>query len=46
MNERIVIETPENISFGYDIAGVGSRFLSTFIDSLILGSLYLFLLIV
>ncbi len=46
VNERIVIETPENIAFGYDVAGLGSRFLAAFIDNLILGILYLILWIV
>ncbi|MGB8644956.1 MAG: RDD family protein [Anaerolineae bacterium] len=39
-NDRIVIETPENIAFGYDVAGLGSRFVAAFIDNLILGILY------
>ena len=46
MSERIVIETPENISFGYDVAGLGSRFIAALVDSLIQGSIYTFLLIV
>ncbi len=44
MSEQLAIETPENISFRYDIAGIGSRFLATVIDSLIQGSLYALLL--
>ncbi|MBI5302171.1 MAG: RDD family protein [Chloroflexi bacterium] len=43
--ERHEIETPENISFGYEIAGLGSRFLASLIDSLIQAALYLALLI-
>ena len=44
MSEQLQIETPENISFRYDIAGIGSRFLALLIDSLIQGSLYALLL--
>lgn len=40
MSEQFQVETPENISFQYDIAGIGSRFLANLIDSLIQGSLY------
>ncbi len=43
--ERHEIETPENISFGYEVAGLGSRFLAILIDSLIQSALYLALLI-
>lgn len=39
VDERLQIETPENVAFGYEIAGIGSRFLSTLVDSLILGVL-------
>lgn len=40
-----VIETPENVSFGYSVADIGSRFLATLIDSLIQGTLYALLLV-
>ena len=43
MFDQHVIETPENISFDYQVAGIGSRFLAVFVDSLIQGALYLFL---
>ncbi len=33
---NINIETPENITFGYALAGLGSRFLSTMIDTIII----------
>jgi len=45
MSEQLSIETPENISFRYNIAGIGSRFLALLIDSLIQGSLYALLLL-
>lgn len=37
--EEYTIETPENVSFGYAVAGIGSRFIATLIDSIILGVL-------
>ncbi len=44
LNQHIV-ETPENISFGYPIAGVGSRFLAVFVDTLIQWTLFLLILV-
>jgi uncharacterized RDD family membrane protein YckC len=43
MFDQHVIETPENISFDYPVAGIGSRFLAALIDTLIQGALYLLL---
>ena len=40
LSERFVVETPENIRFGYDVADIGSRFLAISIDTLIQGILY------
>jgi uncharacterized RDD family membrane protein YckC len=40
-NDQFVVETPENIRFGYDVADIGSRFLAVLIDSLIQGVLYI-----
>jgi uncharacterized RDD family membrane protein YckC len=37
MDERYTIDTPENIEFAYDIAGIGSRFLAAMIDTLLIG---------
>ena len=37
--EEYTIDTPENVSFGYEVAGIGSRFIAALIDSLILGTL-------
>lgn len=42
-SDRFVVETPENIRFGYDIADIGSRFLAVLIDTLIQGVLYVIL---
>jgi len=44
-SDRFVVETPENIRFGYDVADIGSRFLAILIDSLIQGVLYILLTI-
>jgi uncharacterized RDD family membrane protein YckC len=41
--DQFVLETPENISFGYEVAGIGSRFLAALIDTLIQFLLYFFL---
>ena len=35
MEERYHVATPENISFSYDIAGIGSRFMAALVDLLI-----------
>lgn len=44
-SDHFVVETPENIRFGYDIADIGSRFIAVLIDSLIQGVLYILLLL-
>ncbi len=31
--EKLFIDTPENITFGYEIAGIGSRFLAALVDT-------------
>jgi uncharacterized RDD family membrane protein YckC len=36
MDDRYTIDTPENIEFAYDIAGIGSRFLAAIIDTLLI----------
>lgn len=46
LQEEYTIDTPENVSFGYEIAGIGSRFLAGLIDSLIIGVVLFFLNIV
>jgi uncharacterized RDD family membrane protein YckC len=33
--ETIEIDTPENVTFGYQVAGIGSRFLATLLDTLL-----------
>jgi len=34
--DYLSISTPENVAFGYDIAGIGSRFLAAVVDTLII----------
>ncbi|MEM8534369.1 MAG: RDD family protein [Chloroflexota bacterium] len=36
MDDRYTIDTPENIEFAYDIAGIGSRFLAAIIDTFLI----------
>lgn len=35
MDRNVTVRTPESIAFEYDLAGLGSRFLAVFIDTLI-----------
>jgi uncharacterized RDD family membrane protein YckC len=37
MDDRYTIDSPENIEFAYDIAGIGSRVLAAMIDTLLIG---------
>jgi uncharacterized RDD family membrane protein YckC len=39
LSEEYTIDTPENVSFGYEVAGIGSRFIAALVDHLILGLL-------
>jgi len=39
--DTLNIHTPENVAFGYQVAGIGSRFLATLIDTLLIGVLYI-----
>lgn len=34
--DYLSIDTPENVAFGYDVAGIGSRFLAAFVDTLLI----------
>lgn len=36
LSEEYTIETPENVSFGYEVSGIGSRFIGALIDTFIL----------
>jgi len=35
-DDRLSIDTPENVTFGYRVAGIGSRFLAALVDSLLI----------
>jgi len=43
LREQYTIDTPENVTFGYDIAGIGSRFIGCLIDTLLILLLLLIL---
>ena len=36
LSEEYTIDTPENVSFGYEVAGIGSRFVAALIDNILL----------
>ncbi len=46
LRQEYTIETPENVSFRYDVAGIGSRFIGALVDTLLVGLLLLVLNIV
>ena len=35
-DDRYIIETPENIAFSYEIAGIGSRFMAAILDTILI----------
>lgn len=43
--ETLDIQTPENVVFGYQVAGIGSRFLASLVDTIIIGLLQFVVLI-
>jgi uncharacterized RDD family membrane protein YckC len=44
-DDTLHIETPENVAFGYTVAGIGSRFLAALVDTLIIAALQVFFFI-
>jgi uncharacterized RDD family membrane protein YckC len=38
-DDHLNIDTPENVAFGYQVAGIGSRFLAALVDTLLLALL-------
>jgi uncharacterized RDD family membrane protein YckC len=40
VDQVLQIDTPENVVFGYEVAGLGTRFLAALIDTLILAAAY------
>jgi uncharacterized RDD family membrane protein YckC len=43
MDDQFVVSTPEHVAFGYEVAGIGSRFGAALLDTTIIGVLYLLL---
>lgn len=41
MDDQFIVDTPEHVAFGYEIAGIGSRFLAALVDTTIIVVLYL-----
>jgi uncharacterized RDD family membrane protein YckC len=44
--EILDIQTPENVAFDYQVAGIGSRFLASLLDTIIVGVLQLVVLVI
>lgn len=44
--ETLDIQTPENVAFGYQVAGIGSRFLASLLDTLLIGLLQIIVIVV
>jgi uncharacterized RDD family membrane protein YckC len=44
--EILDIQTPENVAFGYQVAGIGSRFLASLLDTMIVVLLQIVILVV
>ncbi|HMB21565.1 MAG: RDD family protein [Chloroflexota bacterium] len=44
--ETLDIQTPENVAFGYQVAGIGSRFLASLLDTLLIALLQIIVVVV
>src|SRR5512138_3354232 len=44
--ETLDIQTPENVAFGYQVAGIGSRFIATLLDTIVIVLLQVVILVV
>jgi uncharacterized RDD family membrane protein YckC len=44
MDEQLTISTPEQVTFEYEMAGIGSRFVAALLDHVIVAAILLFLL--
>ncbi|HSB01034.1 MAG TPA: RDD family protein [Anaerolineales bacterium] len=44
--ETLDIQTPENVAFGYQVAGIGSRFIASLLDTLLIGLLQIAIVVV
>ena len=36
LDDYLTIDTPENVAFGYEVAGLGSRFMAAIVDTLLI----------
>jgi uncharacterized RDD family membrane protein YckC len=45
-DEMLSIDTPENVAFGYSVAGIGSRFLAALVDSTLIVLLQLIVIVI
>ena len=45
-DDMLSIDTPENVAFGYSVAGIGSRFLAALVDTTLIALLQLVVIIV
>lgn len=43
LQDEYTIDTPENVSFGFDVAGIGSRFIGALVDTLVIAVILFFL---
>ncbi len=41
MDDQFIVSTPEHVAFGYEVAGIGSRFGAALLDTTIIAVLYL-----
>ena len=41
LDELLNIDTPENVTFDYEVAGIGSRFMAAFVDTTLIGLIVL-----
>jgi uncharacterized RDD family membrane protein YckC len=46
LREEYTIDTPENVSFGYEVAGIGNRFIGALIDTILLALAYILIYVV
>lgn len=40
-DEQFIVRTPELVAFGYEVAGVGSRFIAALVDTALIATIYL-----
>lgn len=45
MSEQFTLETPEAVGIAYEIAGIGTRFLAQFVDTLVMGAIIIALVL-